>query len=115
MTHEHDHDQDWPWTLHFNGLPIPRWANCWNLCGLSSAVTEFIGRQHTVCDSQDFSRTADKMDLAHSVESEDVGCFRICCLTMMVLLLRHQTTVLKTLSSQRCIDLPCTSNLRSWS
>jgi hypothetical protein len=98
MTQEHDHDQDWPWTLYFNGFPMPKWSNCWNLCGLSSAATALFESQHAVCDDRYFTRTADKMDLAHSVESEDVECFRICCLAMMVVLLRHQTTAIATLS-----------------
>ena len=97
---ERDHDLDWPWTLYFNGEPMPRWANCWTLCNLFQPAKELIGESPWLADCTDFCRLLDRMDLAHTVSSEEPDVFRICCLTMLVLLLQHEPTVLKTLESE---------------
>jgi hypothetical protein len=95
---EHDHDLDYPWTLYFNGEPMPRWSNCWSLCDLLKHAIKSC-EEHSCAESHaDFSLLMDRMDPAHTVESEDGDRFRICCLTLLVLLLRHKSAVLEKLA-----------------
>ena len=98
--HYHDHDLDWPWTLYFNGEVMPRWANCWNLCNLPRPSTTPIAERYWLADNHDFSRLVDRMDLAHTVDSEEPDVFRICCLTLLTVLLQNEPTVLLTLEPE---------------
>ena len=98
MSNDRDHDADWPWTLYFNGEPTPRWANCWNLCNLLQPARKSIGDSVWLADYSTFCRLHDRMDLAHTVDSEEPDVFRICCITLLALLLRHEASVLHTLA-----------------
>lgn len=94
----HDHDLDWPWTLYFNGEPVPRWANCWNLCELPESASEVFVDYPWLVDYEDFLRLCNRMDLAHTVDSEDPILFRIYSLSLLVLLLRHEAHVRTSLA-----------------
>ncbi|MDB6071703.1 MAG: hypothetical protein JWL81_2874 [Verrucomicrobiales bacterium] len=102
----HDHDLDYPWTLYFNGEPMPRWSNCWSLCHLlqhanGSIMDETYYGLRCLQDLQDLQ---DRMDLAHIVDSEDGNMFRICCLTLLALLLEHKSAVLEALAPWNADD-----------
>jgi hypothetical protein len=92
-TRRHDHDLDWPWTLYFNGEAVPRWANCWNLCELPESSRDLFVDYPWLADRQDFERLCNRMDLAHTVDSEDPVLFRILSLSLLVSLLRHEAAV----------------------
>lgn len=89
----HDHDLDWPWTLYFNGEAVPRWTNCWNLCQLPDSSSELFTEHTWIVDYSDFVRLCNRMDLAHTIDSEDPVVFRIQSLSLLVLLLRHVTHI----------------------
>lgn len=95
---EHDHDLDYPWTLYFNGEPMPRWANCWAQVGLLQYANKSFWEHSCTDYGAAFSLLQDQMDLAHTVESADGAMFRICCLNLLVLLLRHKSAVLEKLA-----------------
>ncbi len=93
MQIERDHDLDWPWTLYFNGEPVQRWANCWNLCRFPESSREVFAEFPWLVDYLDFVRLCDRMDLAHTIESEDPVIFRVHSLSLLLLLLRNEAHV----------------------
>ncbi len=88
-----DHDLDWPWTLYFNGEAVPQWANCWNLCELPDSSSELFVNHTWIVDYSDFVRLCNRMDLAHTIDSEDPVIFRIQSLSLLVLLLRQEANI----------------------
>ena len=88
-----DHDLDWPWSLYFNGEAVTRWGNCWNLCELPESSSELFNNHTWIADYSDFVRLCHRMDLAHTIDSEDPVVFRILSLSILVLMLRRETEV----------------------
>ncbi len=88
-----DHDLDWPWTLYFNGEAVARWANCWNLCEFPENSSELFMEHTWIVDYSDFVRLCNRMDLAHTIDSEDPVLFRIQSLSLLVLLLRQENRI----------------------
>lgn len=100
---KHDHDLDYPWTLYFNGEPMPRWSNCWNQCHLLQHANGSV-TDETYYGLRCLQDLQDRMDLAHIVDSEDGDMFRICCLTLLALLLEHKSAVLEALAPWNADD-----------
>ncbi|MDB6075859.1 MAG: hypothetical protein JWO89_3499 [Verrucomicrobiaceae bacterium] len=92
-------DHDFPWTHYFNGEPLPRWSNCWHLVPMHSYAEEYMNRwEGDLVGYQRLWRLGCRMDHL-GVESEDPEVFRLCCLTLCYVLLRHKAEILKELEA----------------
>ena len=108
MDEYYNHDLDYPWRLYFNGQPMPRWANCWSQIDLLPLAKQCLDENIRFAGYLDVCSLHYRMDLAHTIESEDPELFRIVCLTLLSLIMRHEAIVLQELATSL---ISCTPDL----
>ncbi len=91
---------DFPWTHYFNGEPLPRWSNCWHLVPMLSYAEDYMkGWEDELVGFVHLWRLGCRMDHL-GVESEDPEVFRLCCLTLCYVLLRHKADIMGELEAE---------------
>ena len=91
-------DSDCPWTMYFNGQPMPRWANSWHLLEILQQAEEFMRGWDEAVDFKRFWHLHCRIDHVGVVESEEPEAFRVCCLTVIFLMLREKETIFHQLN-----------------
>ncbi len=93
-------DHDFPWTHYFNGEPMPRWSNCWHLVPVFSHAEAYMTRWgDDLVGVNHLNSIFCKMDHI-GPESEDPEVFRICCLSLAFVLVRHEAEILQDLETE---------------
>ncbi len=88
-------DSEFPWTMYFNGHPMPRWANCWHFIPFLSRAEDLMREWSCTADFKRLWRLSCRIDHCGGAESEDPEIFRVCCTTLIYLMLRDEETMLK--------------------
>ena len=91
-------ESDFPWSLHFNGVPMPRWANCWHLVPLLERAEVFMSDWDLIGYAH-LWRLHCRIDHVGGVESADPDVFRICSLALSFLMVRDEAAILDELST----------------
>lgn len=71
-------NSDFPYTLFFQGIPMPRWANCWGFVPARDSDAEWF-----------VDRVWGRIDHVGIVESEEAGIFTIAAQEMLCKMLAH--------------------------
>jgi hypothetical protein len=87
-------DDDFPWTMYFNGHPMPRWANCWHLIPILGRAEDLMREWSCTADFKRLWSLSRRIDHCGAAESEDPEIFRVCCTTLIYLMLRDEQAIL---------------------
>jgi hypothetical protein len=98
-------ESDYPWTFYFNGVEMPRFANCWGECNAGKLMHDFCRRCwpdpeefDAALEENRFFQIEARIDHGGTIESFDPLEFRMVSLRLLLCLLIDEEQVVAHLT-----------------